>query len=67
VGTEDILKVGGASDDVVDVVAYPLCKPQIYSGKIEKNTTENFSWKVEEEDHDAVVTGGVGGSIVTMR
>lgn len=55
VGTEDILKVGGTSDDLVDVAARLLCNTQIYSGKIKKHTAENFHWKVEEGDHDAVV------------
>ena len=50
-GTEDVLKPGGTSGDLVNVVACPLCNKQIYSGKIRKNTTENFYRKVEE-GHD---------------
>ena len=49
------------------MVACPLCNTQIHSGKIEKNTTENFNWKVEEEDHDAVVNGGFGSTILMRR
>ena len=54
-GPYDILKPGGVSDDLVNVVGYLLSNTQIHGRKIKKNLRENFRRKVEEENHDVVV------------
>jgi hypothetical protein len=53
-GTEDVLKVCCAIDDVANRVACLLHGKQIRGGKKRQNVDEDFSWEVEKGVHRAV-------------